>query len=67
MIQWKILLRGDILSYMSETALYRKYRPQNFDEVFGQEPIVDTLKKTINLGNFYHSDILGVLYAKDVL
>jgi DNA polymerase-3 subunit gamma/tau len=28
-------------------ALYRKYRPQNFDEVVGQEPIVRTLKNAI--------------------
>ena len=25
-------------------ALYRKYRPQDFDEVVGQEPVVRTLK-----------------------
>jgi DNA polymerase-3 subunit gamma/tau len=29
------------------TALYRKYRPQDFDEVVGQEPIVRTLKNAI--------------------
>ena len=28
-------------------ALYRKYRPQNFEEVVGQEPIVRTLKNAI--------------------
>jgi len=28
-------------------ALYRKYRPQDFDEVVGQEPIVRTLKNAI--------------------
>jgi DNA polymerase-3 subunit gamma/tau len=31
-------------------ALYRKYRPQNFDEVVGQEAIVRTLKNAISSG-----------------
>jgi DNA polymerase-3 subunit gamma/tau len=31
-------------------ALYRTYRPQNFDEVVGQEPIVRTLKNAIANG-----------------
>jgi DNA polymerase-3 subunit gamma/tau len=31
-------------------ALYRKYRPQGFDEVVGQEPVVRTLKNAINAG-----------------
>src|SRR3982751_798591 len=29
------------------TALYRKYRPQDFDEVVGQEPVVRTLTNAI--------------------
>jgi DNA polymerase III subunit gamma/tau len=29
------------------TALYRKYRPQDFDEVAGQEPVVRTLRNAI--------------------
>jgi len=32
------------------TALYRTYRPQDFDEVVGQEPVVRTLKNAIELG-----------------
>jgi DNA polymerase III subunit gamma/tau len=32
------------------TALYRKYRPQDFDEVVGQEAIVRTLKNAISAG-----------------
>jgi DNA polymerase-3 subunit gamma/tau len=32
------------------TALYRKYRPQDFDEVVGQEPVVQTLRNAIERG-----------------
>src|SRR3989442_1176864 len=31
----------------SVTALYRKYRPQDFDEVVGQEAVVRTLRNAI--------------------
>jgi DNA polymerase-3 subunit gamma/tau len=31
-------------------ALYRKYRPQGFDEVVGQEPVVRTLKNAVDAG-----------------
>jgi DNA polymerase-3 subunit gamma/tau len=31
-------------------ALYRKYRPQRFEEVVGQEPVVRTLKNAIDAG-----------------
>jgi DNA polymerase-3 subunit gamma/tau len=34
----------------SLAALYRKYRPQDFDEVVGQEPVVRTLKNAISAG-----------------
>ncbi len=33
------------------TALYRKYRPQDFDDVVGQEPVVRTLRNAINAGS----------------
>jgi DNA polymerase III subunit gamma/tau len=33
------------------TALYRKYRPQGFDDVVGQEPVVRTLKNAVQAGN----------------
>jgi len=33
------------------TALYRKYRPQGFDDVIGQEPVVRTLKNAVSAGN----------------
>ena len=32
------------------TALYRKYRPQTFDDVVGQEPVVRTLRNAIERG-----------------
>ncbi|NUT57134.1 MAG: DNA polymerase III subunit gamma/tau, partial [Thermoleophilia bacterium] len=32
------------------TALYRKYRPQDFDDVVGQEAVVRTLRNAIELG-----------------
>jgi DNA polymerase-3 subunit gamma/tau len=34
----------------SVAALYRKYRPQSFDQVVGQEPVVRTLKNAIDAG-----------------
>ena len=36
---------------MSDLVLYRKYRPQKFSEVLGQDHIVDTIQKAISLGN----------------
>ena len=40
---------------MSYTALYRKFRPENFDEVKGQEHIVSTLKNQIKANRFSHA------------
>ncbi len=40
---------------MSYTALYRKYRPGQFDEVKGQEHIVTTLKNQIKAGRIGHA------------
>ncbi|MDF2544695.1 MAG: hypothetical protein K0S47_4413 [Herbinix sp.] len=40
---------------MSYTALYRKYRPDSFDYVRGQEPIVMTLKNQIKADRVGHA------------
>lgn len=40
---------------MSYKALYRKYRPRNFDEVVGQEPIIKTLNNAINQNKIAHA------------
>ncbi len=38
-----------------QLALARKYRPQNFLEVIGQDPIVTTLKNAIESGHLHHA------------
>ncbi len=40
---------------MSYTALYRKFRPNNFGEVKGQDHIVTTLKNQLKLGRIGHA------------
>jgi len=40
---------------MSETALYRKYRPHTFHEVLGQDHIVRVLEGAIKSGNIAHA------------
>ena len=40
---------------MSYTALYRKFRPSDFDEVRGQEHIVTTLKNQIQMDRVGHA------------
>ncbi len=40
---------------MSYTALYRKFRPQSFDEVKGQDHIVKTLKNQASAGRIGHA------------
>ena len=41
--------------HMNEIALYRKYRPQSFKDVLGQEHIVKVLEGSISLGNISHA------------
>lgn len=36
-------------------VLYRKYRPENFSEVLGQDHIIKALEGAINLGNISHA------------
>ena len=40
---------------MAYTALYRKFRPSNFDEVVGQEAITKTLKNQLRTGRVSHA------------
>ena len=40
---------------MSYTALYRKFRPDRFEDVKGQEHIVTTLKNQIVAGRIGHA------------
>ncbi|TYP52516.1 DNA polymerase III subunit gamma/tau [Thermosediminibacter litoriperuensis] len=40
---------------MAYVALYRRYRPRDFDEIVGQEAIVRTLKNQIRTGRIGHA------------
>lgn len=40
-------------------ALYRKYRPRRFDQVYGQDNIVNILKNQIKTGNISHAYIFS--------
>ncbi len=40
---------------MPYQALYRKYRPNNFDDVVGQDVVIKTLKNAIHLGKTSHA------------
>lgn len=40
---------------MSHISLYRKYRPQNFSEVLGQDAIVKSLESSLKSGNISHA------------
>ena len=44
---------------MSETALYRKYRPKSFAEVHGQDHVVKVLESSIKLGHIAHAYIFS--------
>jgi DNA polymerase-3 subunit gamma/tau len=44
---------------MTETALYRKYRPQNFKEVLGQDHIVKVLESSIENKHIAHAYIFA--------
>jgi DNA polymerase III subunit gamma/tau len=40
---------------MTSQSLYRKWRSQTFDDLVGQEPIVDTLKNALKSGKLSHA------------
>lgn len=40
-------------------ALYRKWRPQTFDDVMGQEHIVRTLRHALHTGHIHHAYLLA--------
>ena len=40
---------------MSKIAIYRKYRPDNFDEVLGQDHIIEILKNAVKAGRVSHA------------
>ena len=40
---------------MSYLSLYRKYRPQSFEDVVGQEPVVRTLRNALQRGRVAHA------------
>lgn len=40
---------------MNQTVLYRKYRPQSFKEVLGQEQVVSALEGALKLGRVSHA------------
>lgn len=44
---------------MAYQALYRKWRPQKFEDVVGQEAITDTLKNAIKRGKVSHAFLFG--------
>lgn len=41
--------------FMHDLALYRKYRPQKWDQVFGQEHITDVLKSSVESNKVSHA------------
>jgi DNA polymerase-3 subunit gamma/tau len=40
---------------LAETSLYRRHRPQTFDEVVGQEPVVRTLRNAVERDRVHHA------------
>src|SRR3989344_1363378 len=45
----------DTIKTMSKVVLYRKYRPQSFEEVLGQDHIVAILKNAVKTGRVSHA------------
>jgi DNA polymerase-3 subunit gamma/tau len=53
------IISNAIIIFMTETALYRKYRPLKFKEVLGQDHIVKVLESSIENGNIAHAYIFA--------
>src|SRR3989344_5950244 len=51
----EFIIQSDILYHMSEVALYRKYRPEKYKEVIGQDHVVKVLEASLKLGNISHA------------
>ena len=49
------MLQYRYMSEKKETALYRKYRPQTFNDVWGQDHIVEALKNAIKSEDVTHA------------
>ena len=52
---------------MAYQALYRKYRPSNFDEVVGQTHIIQTLKNAIVQNRIAHAYLFCGLEVQEKL
>lgn len=46
---------GSVEADMAEQALYRKWRPRTFDEVVGQDHVVNTLRNALSSGRIHHA------------
>ncbi len=44
---------------MAQQALYRKWRPQTFEDLIGQEHVVRTLRNALRLGHLHHAYLLA--------
>ena len=55
--RWRALTRARTLRGVSYTVFARKYRPQTFDEVVGQDHITRTLKNAIEANRLAHAYI----------
>ncbi len=44
---------------MERKALYRKYRPQTFDDMYGQDIVTKTIANAISNNAFSHSYIFA--------
>ena len=51
-------MSGEAPSTSSGQVLYRKWRPQTFVEVVGQEPVTRTLRNSVALGRLAHAYLL---------